>query len=152
MNIAHSIRASVFSHEKDNEDSNAILAGLLDFFPFTLEKEKIIVSKSIAKGFNEKNITSFEVSLSKDRHIRLFLDSLVSRLDEAQKRKILSQAVTRLDNNLDFFLRFDKKTFIESKKLLLTDSGNCFHIRISVAAFPKKRETALLIVNRIFGK
>ena len=31
-----------------------------------------------------------------------------------------------------FFLRFDKDEYIRNDKLMLTDSGNCFHIKIIV--------------------
>ena len=61
------------------------------------------------------------------------------------------QKESRLDDNLDFFLRFGKDEYIRNDKLMLTDSGNCFHIKISIDAFPKKREIALKIADKIFG-
>ena len=150
MKVAHSVHASVFSHEKGNEDSSKILSSLLDFFPFSLEDEKLKANKTIAHGFNEKNIIISEVVLLKDRHIRLFLDKLKEGMDVEMRQKIMLQAVSRLDDSLDFFLRFDKKAWMESKKLVLTDSGECFHIKINIAAFPKKKEIALSIIKSIF--
>ena len=127
-----------------------ILSSLLDFFPFSLEDEKLKASKTIAHGFNEKNIIIFEVVLLKDRHIRLFLGKLKEKMGVELRQKIISQAGTRLDDTLDFFLRFDKKSWMEGKKLVLTDLGECFHIKINVAAFPKKKEIALSIIKSIF--
>ena len=81
----------------------------------------------------------------------MFLNNLVENLDEEQRKLILSQLESRLDDNLDFFLRFDKEEYLKNNKLKLTDSGNCFHIEMSIAAFPKKREIGMEIVKKIFG-
>jgi|TARA_Y100000031_G_scaffold155601_1_gene206868 hypothetical protein len=151
MKIAHQIKVKVFSYEKNNEDEKLVLDKFLQLFPFNLKDEKIELKNTNALGLNEKKITIFEVALTKEKHTNLFLNNLIKNLDEEQKKLILSQLESRLDNNLDFFLRFDKNEYLKNNKLKLTDSGNCFHIEISVAAFPKKREIASGIVKEIFG-
>tara|TARA_B100000315_G_C14582459_1_gene591229 strand:- start:2166 stop:2675 length:510 start_codon:yes stop_codon:yes gene_type:complete len=150
MKLAHQIKIKVFSYEKNNEDDKLILDKLLKLFPFDLKDEKIELNKTEALGFNEKNITIFEVILVKEKHINNFLDNLNKNVDEEQKKLILSQLESRLDDNLDFFLRFDKDEYLKNDKLKLTDSGDCFHIEMSVAAFPKKRDLGLGIVKGIF--
>ncbi|MAH01730.1 hypothetical protein CMO87_00660 [Candidatus Woesearchaeota archaeon] len=151
MKIAHQIKVKVFSYEKNNEDEKLVLDKFLQLFPFNLKDEKIELKNTNALGLNEKKITIFEVALTKEKHTNLFLNNLIKNLDEEQKKLILSQLESRLDNNLDFFLRFDKNEYLKNNKLKLIDSGNCFHIEISVAAFPKKREIASGIVKEIFG-
>ena len=151
MKIAHQIKVKVFSYEKNNEDEKLVLDKFLQLFPFNLKDEKIELKNTNALGLNENKITIFEVALTKEKHTNLFLNNLIKNLDEEQKKLILSQLESRLDNNLDFFLRFDKNEYLKNNKLKLTDSGNCFHIEISVAAFPKKREIASGIVKQIFG-
>tara|TARA_Y100000294_G_scaffold56258_1_gene53268 strand:+ start:5103 stop:5555 length:453 start_codon:yes stop_codon:yes gene_type:complete len=150
MKIAHQIKVKVFSYEKNNEDEKLVLDKFLQLFPFNLKDEKIELKNTNALGLNENKITIFEVALTKEKHTNLFLNNLIKNLDEEQKKLILSQLESRLDNNLDFFLRFDKTEYIQNNKLKLTDSGNCFHIKISVAAFPKKREIARKIISQIF--
>lgn len=152
MKIAHQIKVKVFSYEKNNEDEKLVLDKFLQLFPFNLKDEKIELKNTNALGLNENKITIFEVALTKEKHTNLFLNNLIKNLDEEQKKLILSQLESRLDNNLDFFLRFDKNEYLKNNKLKLTDSGNCFHIEISVAAFPKKREIASGIVKEIFGQ
>ncbi len=76
----------------------------------------------------------------------------MSNLDKKQKELILKQSESRLDESLDFFIRFDKEEWIDKNKLELTDSGKCFHLKINVAAFPRKREAGLKIVNELFQK
>jgi len=152
MKIAHQIKVKVFSYEKNNEDEKLVLDKFLQLFPFNLKDEKIELKNTNALGLNENKITIFEVALTKEKHTNLFLNNLIKNLDEEQKKLILSQLESRLDNNLDFFLRFDKNEYLKNNKLKLIDSGNCFHIEISVAAFPKKREIASGIVKEIFGQ
>jgi len=151
MKLAHQIKIKVFSYEKNNEDEKLILDKFLQLFPFDLKDEKILLNRANAGGFEDRKITIFDVTLEKEKHTNGFIGNLVKNLDEEQKKLILAQLESRLDDNLDFFLRFDKDKYIKNNKLVLTDSGNCFHIMISVAAFPRKREIALDIVKGVFS-
>lgn len=151
MKLAHQIKAKVFSYEKVNEDEKLILDKFMQLFPFDLEEQKIELKKTQAFGFHENKIAIFDVALTKEKHTRQFLENLIKNIGEEQKKLILEQLESRLDDNLDFFLRFDKNEYIKNNKLKLTDSGNCFHMEIRVAAFPKKREIALGIVKGVFS-
>ena len=150
MKCAHSIKLTVFSYASEN--SQLVLDAFLMFFPFDLEENKVTFRKTNANGFNESKIEIMEATLTKPNLISQFLNNLLKNLDAAQKNSILQQAESRLDKNLDFFLKFDKNSWINGKKLVLTDSGKCFHIKISIAAFPKKREIALNIIRDLFSK
>ena len=149
MKIAHSIKLNVFSYE--NENSGIILDSFLKLFPFNLGENKVTLKKTNAQGFNESTINIFEVILTKTNLINQFLDFILSNLNQEQKQTILSQLESRLDDNLDFFMRFDKDEWIKNNKLELTDSGKCFHLKISVAAFPRKREVGLKIMRELFA-
>lgn len=149
MKYAHLIKLTVFSFE--NENNKHILDSFLKFFPFNIEDNKVILKKINAIGFNDKKIEILEITLTKTNLINQFLNNLLSNLNENQKNEILQQIESRLDKNLDFFLRFDKDAWINERKLVLTDSGKCFHLRISIAAFPKKREVALNVVRDLFS-
>ena len=146
MKVANSIKVKVFI--KEGEDEEKVKQKLLSLVPFSIEESQL--SKSLATGFNESKITIYEVLLEKDRHIRDFLDSLLAKLDNEVKERILQQAESRLDNEGNFFLRFKKDKYMNENELSLTDQGNCFHIKINIAAFPKKREKELEIIRNIF--
>lgn len=152
MRYAHYIRVKVFSYEKDNEDDKLILEKLLSLIPFDIAKEKIKFGRTDTRGFNEKKIAIFEILLEKEKHTGKFLENLAKNLDIHQKNRILDQIESRLDDNLSFFLRFDKKDYMDGSRLVLTDSGNCFHIEVGVAAFPRKREAAIEAVKKIFNR
>jgi|SRR3989338_2551083 len=149
MRYAHLIRLSVFSHENGN--SEEILEAFLRLFPFSLEENKVKLERTAAAGFNESKIQIFEVVLAKASLINQFLDFVTGSLDENQKQTIIGQSESRLDENLDFFVRFDKDQWVKNGKLELTDAGNCFHLKIGIAAFPKKREIALNAIRELFA-
>ena len=150
MKYAHLIKLTAFSYEHEN--SQSVVKAFLGFFPFDFGKNGIILSKRTAYGFNERRIGIFEATLAKTNPISQFLRNLLVNLDKSQRQQILSQAESRLDKNLDFCLRFDKDSWIQEKKLVLTASGKCFHLKISIAAFPKKREVALNVIRDLFVK
>jgi RNA binding exosome subunit len=147
MKLANSIKISVFI--KPEEDSDALTKAFMKLFPFNLEEEKIIVRTSKATSFSQRQITIREVELSKDKHTNIFLKHLKEKLDEQQRKMLISQE-DRLDENLNFFIRLDKESLLHDQ-YQVTDCGECYHIRISIAAFPRKREAALEVVKRIFG-
>ena len=120
-----------------------------EIIPVLGAKEKVVVKACKAVSFNQRQIIIYEVMLTKNKHINLFLQSLKSRLDPQQLKMLLRQD-NRLDENMDFFIRLDKESLINGQ-FVVTDCGECFHIRISIAAFPKKRSVALDVVKKIFS-
>lgn len=148
MKSLHQARINVFC--RGDEDESPILEKLKFFIPIDFEKEKVTISKNSAEGFGGKKMLIFKVVLNKDKHLNMFLKNLSNRLDKEQKELILEQAESRLDNELNFFLRFDKDKLLNEDKLQLTDSGNCFHLKLSIASFPAKRENALEVIKEIF--
>jgi len=147
--LAHNINITVFC--KPEEDAGTITEKLLFLVPLDFKKEKIELKKRTAIGFNEKKIIILEVYLEKESHTNFFLSNLTKNLTDEQKLLIKKQAGSRLDSELHFFLRFDKSKLINEGRLWLTDKGDCYHIKIKIAAFPKKKEVALKIVEKIFS-
>lgn len=148
MKYIHSIKISVFSYKEEDEEK--ITKTLLSLIPFDLEKEKIELKIQDVKGFNENDIKISEIILSKQRHAEGFFKFMLSKLNDKQKKLLIEQKESRLDDNLNFFIRLDKEALLNNE-FLITDSGNCFHIRISIAAFPAKREEGLKIVQKLFN-
>jgi len=147
--LAHNICITVFC--KPEEDTKLTAKKLLFLVPFDIKEQKIEIKKRMAMGFNEKKITILEVYLEKEKHTNKFLENLNKKLSKEQKELLIKQLESRLDDELNFFLRFDKNKLINEYNLWLTDKGDCYHIRIKVAAFPHKREAALKTVEKIFS-
>lgn len=147
MRLANHIKINVFVKPEDDEAT--VKKHLLALFPFDLEEEKIVLHRSRAAGFNQREIIILETDLVKERHTNAFLDFFKSKLNEQQKAMVAKQE-NRLDDECNFFIRLDKEKLMKGE-FWITDSGNCYHIRISIAAFPKKRERAKEVVERIFS-
>ncbi len=144
----HNVEIRVFSKPEDNLEK--VKNGLLSLIPFDLSKEKIRLNQKNAFGFNEKKIVILSIKLDKQRHVNQFLEKLCKDLTQEQKGLIKSQAESRLDNELFSYLRFDKNKLINEARLWLTDKGDCYHIKLSIASFPRTREKALECVRSIF--
>jgi len=150
MKYFNKIIISVFVKLDEAEDIESIKQKLLELFPFNLAEEKIILREETTKGFNERRIKILKVELLKESHTNKFFESLSSKITRDDKSAILRQKESRLDQELYFYLRFDKQKWIQKNELELTDSGDCFHIKLALAAFPRKREVALELIEKIF--
>jgi len=150
MKYFNKIIISVFVKLDEAEDLELIKQKFINLFPFNLVEEKLIIKEETTKGFNEKRIKILTVELLKESHTNKFFESLSSKITRDDKSAILRQKESRLDQELYFYLRFDKQKWIQKNELELTDSGDCFHIKLALAAFPRKREVALELIEKIF--
>jgi len=142
-------RATITALAKPEEDVEAIRQGIIALVPFNIEEAKIKLEVQNAEGFEDKIIKIFTIILTKEAHTNDFLQFLLDNLSEEQKKLLISQTESRLDKDLDFFIRIEKDKWMNERKIMITDGGYCFHIKMSLAAFPKKRETAIALVNKI---
>jgi RNA binding exosome subunit len=145
-------RATLTAFAKPEENSEEIQQGIIALVPFNLEEAKIKLQIQNAEGFEERTIKIFTIILTKESHTNDFLQFLLDNLSEEQKALLIDQVESRLDKELDFFIRIEKDSWAKERKIKITDSGHCFHIKMSLAAFPKKRETAIEVVKRIFSQ
>lgn len=152
MKLAHNIKLSVFSYESDGEDTDKLASTLASIVPFDLEDEKLKIDRTSAKGFQERKIMILELTLTKESHTNKFLNYLKENLKPEHMNLIKSQLESRLDDELNFFIRLDKDKLLNNKEFYLTESGNCFHIKMSVAAYPAKSEKALEILKDWLSK
>lgn len=144
----HRVVVRVFS--KPEDDLSAVQQGLFSLVPFDLDNEKIKLSSRSVTGFNERKIKILEIKLKKQKHVRKFLENLHAKLSEEQRTLISNEAESRLDDELDFYLRLDKQKLISDKKIWITDKGDCYHIKLAIATFPKSKEKALECIKNLF--
>lgn len=155
MKYVHNISVSVFVRPEDVLDNaqidEQIRNSLMKMLPIDWQKESVSLKLTEAEGFEGRKIRIYELRMDKEKHTTLFIRYLLSRLDQQQKHILVEEKESRLDENDDFFLRFDKQKMLNAK-YELTTGGDCFHIRMNIAAFPKKRENALKIIDEIFKR
>lgn len=146
MKLANNVNLRVFC--KEDEDKKLIIEKLKLLLPFDLEKEKIKIEDQKGEGFGEKTIYVINVVLTRNKHINAFIENFVSKLGD-EKKTLLEQLESRLDDDLNFFIRLNKEMLLKNK-LVITDSGNCYHIKINIASFPKKRENVVKVLREMF--
>jgi len=150
MKSLNRVTLSVFVKPHEGEDLAAVKQALIDLVPLNLEDEKLGVKDEVAQGFNEQPIHILSITLVKQSHCTAFLKALLNRLTREQKELFLSQKESRLDNELNFFIRLDKDAWLSNRTVSITDSGRCFHITMAIATYPARRPDALLSVEKIF--
>lgn len=148
MKLLNTVTLSVFIHE--GEDEELITEKIKSFIPLDFEKEKITIKRKNALGFADKKIVILEIDLEKERHTNAFLKKLNKILSNDQKQLLVNQAESRLDEDFNFFIRFDKQKLISENNYWVTESGKCFHVKMNIACFPRKREKTLEIIQNIF--
>lgn len=148
MKWAHRIEISVFV--KQEEDVIVVENVLRSMIPFSLDVENIVLKHQEVVGFFNKKIHILSVVLQKTKHTSAFLQHLMEKLSPDIHTCIIKQVESRLDERFSLYLRFDK-TLLEKGLYSLTDGGDCFHVKIDLAVFPKKREKAIEIVRQLFS-
>ena len=146
--FANSVNLRFFM--KSEEISQEDMEKVLQILPFDLKEEKIPIKRKKVYGFNQERIEVIGINLTKQRHIRHFLELLKEQLPQDARNFLLLDVEKRMDEDGNFFLRLDLEELTEKGEFKLTNQGNCLHIGIKIATFPKSREEAIEKVKDFF--
>jgi RNA-binding protein len=135
--LIHSIQITIL--EKNEENLEGIHDIFFHLFPIDFKKEQIDIKHEKLEGLEQKIIHSFSLITTKQRHNKILSESILSKINKETKKQLLNQLDSRLDDEGNFYIRFDKQELFH-ESFQLTDSGNCIHIKIKLAAFPAKKE------------
>lgn len=144
----HGVQCRVFI--KPGDDAATVKAAFTRFFPFPLEENNMALVTERVQGF-DATIEVLKVGLDKQRLVRLFFNNFISLLSDDDLKAIVDQKESRLDEDGFFYMRLDKKAWLQGRAKL-TDSGDCFHFTFEIAAYPKKRDVMLATVGKIFNR
>lgn len=155
MKYCHTITVNIFIKPEDITQNPEIKEkakyAIKSLLPLDWEKEKISINEIKAEGFNGRQIIIYELKMQKEKETNAFIKHLTSKLSNDQKDFLRIEKESRLDENDDFFIRLDRKKLLDGI-YELTTSGDCFHIKMNIAAFPKKRENAIKVIDEMFAK
>lgn len=146
MKHAHYVNLRIFSYESD--DIELIKNKVIEMFPYVDEKEKVKPKSKKQIVTDGKVIRVISLEVKKIKLLNKFLKQLFSKISNGDKKVLLDQLESRLDEGLHFYIRLNKDKFLVDK-YELTDAGNCLHIKIAIAAYPNKREVAVEILKQI---
>lgn len=144
----HSITVTVF--EKNQGDLGKINPVFRKILPLDFQKEKITLSCEKVEGFNQKEIHIFTLNVTKNIHIKKLLTTVFDSLSDNDKRKLVGQKESRLDDEGYFYFRLDKKSLLNDT-VMLTEKGDCFHFKIKLASFPACRSGFLQSLDKLFS-
>jgi hypothetical protein len=154
MRYIHNVKITIFLKPEEYIGNNGMTEKVKAIFhrltPLDFEKEKLTTNEEIVESFENRKIKIYTLEITKEAHTNVFLKKLKELLTEEQCKKLIEQKSSRLDEELFFYVRLDKEAALKDV-YELTDSGDCIHIKMHVAAFPKNRITALKVVTEIFG-
>jgi RNA binding exosome subunit len=137
MKLIHNIKISVLFDEKNKEViKNTLLKILPKETIEDLNNKKLKISEELIKG--ENNLMMYKLNITKNKQCNLFFENLINNLD---KEYLEDKITKRIDENCKLFIRLDKDN-LASDKYNLTYCGNCFHIKMTIASYPKKKEIA----------
>ncbi|MBS3802132.1 MAG: hypothetical protein KGY65_05210 [Candidatus Thermoplasmatota archaeon] len=147
--LIHNILVTVFEKNKENiEECKEAFSNIL---PLDFKKEKIDVSIESVEGFHQKTIYILRLKTNKSNHNKKLIHILFSNLNEIDRKRIGKQYLTRLNQEGYFFIRLDKN-YLMKNEFVLTEGGDCFHIKIKLAGFPAKWENFVIAAKSILNK
>lgn len=152
MKYCHTILLTVFVKSEDIAENpninDSVNSKIKEMLPLDWDKEKIDYKQTKAEGLEGNSIIIHELKMHKEKETNTFLKELISHLSNEQKEVLLKEQELRLDENDDFFIRLERTKLLQGI-YEITTTGNCFHIKMNIAAFPKKREVALRIIGEM---
>jgi len=149
MKLINTVMLRVFI--RPDEDYELIKSSFLGLVNLDLEKEKLSVKEETALGFNEVKIKILAITLEKTRHTSAFVKHLLSNLTNEDKKLLLNTINSRLDDEFNLYIRLDKDKLLDNI-YKVTDSGNCFHVKLNLACYPKKHESAIKVCEKLFNE
>lgn len=147
MKLLNNIKIRFISEDK--EQLEQVVDKLLFWAEIEDESKADLVIEE-ATGLKDQLIYVMHLMITNSKQVKLMLENIKTHIDEDNSKTIIETVESRVDDDLNLFLRFETKESCE-EKLVLTDEGKCIHFTLNLAAFPKKREKAIEIVKQIFS-
>jgi hypothetical protein len=153
MRYIHNAKITIFLKPEEYIGNNDLIEKIKNVFyklvPLDFIKEKLVLNQEIVESFENRKLKIYSLEILKETHTNVFINTLKELLKSEQCKLLVAQKESRLDDDLFFYLRLNKELILKDV-VELTDIGDCVHIKMHVAAFPKNKENALNVVSKIF--
>ncbi|MDP2836086.1 MAG: RNA-binding protein [Methanobacteriaceae archaeon] len=100
------------------------------------------------EGYYLNPVTILSQKITKKREIKEFIQKL-REMNKEDIIKISYDFEKKMDDNGNFFLRFDKQEALKGNWKVV-GHGDSIHVRIKIAAYPAKKDVAIRITHQIF--
>ncbi len=147
MKFMHHITIRLFA--KKEEADNPLEEALQTFIPEEDDKNKLIINKEDIPILEGSHMKIFSIHLEKERHTKHCIMQLKKALGETQCAAIAHDS-RRVDEQGILYIRIDKDSWLHDRKAILVDHGNCLHFSIMLACYPKNKERAIQVQQKLF--
>lgn len=134
---AHNITLKAFFREGELAEGRLLYSRML---PEAAVVEERLEPETEGGVFTEP-LYVLKTVLSKQKEIEGFTRKMVDGLSEGDLAEVRDTLENRIDDDCDLYLRFDKKEFSAGRFVLR--ARDPVHVKIKIAAFPKKKENAI---------
>ena len=131
-----SVAMSTIVHSTEDEEK------VKNAFKSLIPKE-VEIEESKAEGHFGDSKKILSVSIQRRPHMREFWDQILKRLGEEELSWLKKRSIDRIGDDCTLYLRFSKQYLVSDKKLRFSDTGDVFHTRIKISAYPAKRDLAV---------
>lgn len=143
MKIIHNIKISVlFLNSEEEQIENALLKLLPKQTKKDLENKKNEIIKENVS--DESNLIMYKLKIVKNKQCNLFFENLINNLED---ESIIEKIKKRIDEKCKLFIRLKKDELIKNN-YKLTYCGDCFHIKMTIASYPKKQKIAEELITK----
>lgn len=150
MKYAHAVKLRAIVSPSREEQVKERVKGLLGLpLDVVEEEEDVTFDVDEAEDFSGNELRFVRTSFTATRNTNRVLTSLRDGLSEGDREMIAGQH-DRLDEDLNFHVRLDLDAFLDGA-FIVTESGDCLHLRVKVAAYPAKQEKAKAIIREMLG-
>jgi len=108
----------------------------------SFEDKNFQFSETASSGFEDRKILFLNARVRGDKNSRTIFDSLLANIGGEQKENLLRTTNSRVDENLNYYLRLDIDSLLEGRYEVV-DHGHCFHFTFSLITYPKDRIAAI---------
>lgn len=138
--MIHNVSYRAFVYGTENQEK--VESAIKTLFPTSSPQSEL------TEGYYKNPVLILRDKITRKREIRNFVKNL-DKLKDPDKKRILNQLETKMDDKGNLFLRFDKqRAYLGDLKVV--EHGDSVHVKIKIAAYPAKKEVALKIAEEIF--
>ena len=149
--MIHHINFRVIAHA--TEDLSGVDSAL-DFFlaPCLSPKDELSDLKEMieTEGHYDNPIHILTAVVKKKNACSKFVQFFKENITEEDIQTLRDQMPERLDDDLNFYMRFSKQD-AAAGKLRFTESSDAIFVRVKMETYPKSWEKAGLLVEELFG-
>ncbi|NLI61891.1 MAG: exosome subunit [Methanosarcinaceae archaeon] len=151
--MIHYIQFKATAHA--TEDLSGVLKAL-DFFLYPClripDENEILKLHNIvsANGHFGNPISLISAKIENKGNSSRFVNFFNENISDEDRQILRSEMPDRLDDDLNFYMRFDKQEAFAGR-LKLTDGDDAVFVKIKIETYPKSWENAGLIVEELFG-